>query len=196
MGCESSVNDFNVIVYPIDINKYDSLEHAVSDLPHIPLKEMLQGRDISAVKLGQDGEKVVVNCIKQVINALHLPFRLKHVSQEDYCADIQLECLINDLIILVEVKNKQTITDTQFDNKDHPKGDINKFDRDLYLAATKHPTGIIEGLFVSLVSDVNHVFLHKNVVKICNEQLTAQTIARYLIDMIKKYPKTEDTWIG
>lgn len=195
MGCWESVHDDIPQLYPIDISQIRTITQAIENLPNTPLKDQLQSREVSAVRLGQDGEKVVVDALRRIINSLQLPFRIKHVSQEDYCADIQLECLINDMIILVEVKNKLSITNTLFDTLDHPKGDVNKFDRDLYLAATHHPTAHIEGIFISLVSDFAHDFLHKNVKKIADTECTEQQIAKTLLELLRKYPRTEDTWI-
>lgn len=196
MGCSGSMEDLTLP--PVEFSPDVELEQLLTQFSDKPLKDLLahQDRKVSAVVLGQDGEKVLVTVLRHIINSLRLPFRLTHVSQEDYSADIQLECLVNDLIVLVEVKNKLTITDTLFDQLDHPKGDVNKFDRDLYLAATKHPTAHIEGLFTSLVAEIPDKFLHKKVTRLANEQLTERSLATWLVDLLRKYPKTYDVWFG
>lgn len=101
----------------------------------------INDRNHSSSELGEIGEKLVVQAF-EILNTKHSEqLEIQRISvDQKHSGDILVKDLINNILFVVEVKNKQEIS----------KDDIQKFNDDLQRLKSEYTDFVVVGLFISL----------------------------------------------
>ena len=94
---------------------------------------------ISSFALGKQGEEYIAN----MINDIRPMYSVHIVANTGHLADIHVDDEERNIKYIIEVKNKQSITNN----------DILKFDDDVKSATTNNPNWFVIGVFISLVAN-------------------------------------------
>lgn len=126
-ACDRSNDAFDK-GYAARNNEIETLKDQIRDLRlRLPLKM------ITSTQIGQEGETMVLSVLKKYMPS----WNFEDTAKTTACGDINMSHPQKTYTILIEVKNKQTVT----------KEDMEKFRRDLY---AQQQNGVAGGIFVSL----------------------------------------------